>query len=283
VEVIVVDNGSRGHQTRDVTLAAGVEYVRESRPGLDIARNTGFTTARSEIVAFTDDDTELHPCWLERLVGAFDAEEILAVTGLVLPAELDTQAQWMFEESWGFGRGYARRDFGPAFYQATRSQGTPTWEFGAGANMAFRRSAMDAVGLFDERLGAGAAGCSDDSEYWYRIVSAGWTCRYEPSAVVFHHHRADAVRLRSQIFQYMRGHVVALLVQFEKTGDVGNLRRAFVTLPRYYALRAAARLRGRRSPGDELLGTEVLGAVSGVFYYLWSRVMRRTRGEPRTC
>jgi hypothetical protein len=81
----------------------------------------------------------------------------------------------------------------------------------------------------------------------------------------------------------MRGHVVALLIQFEKTGDVGNLRRAFVTLPKYYGLRAVARLRGRRVPGDQLLGTEVVGAVSGVFYYLWSRSFRRTRRMPPRC
>ena len=280
-EVIVVDNASRSAETREVASSAGARYLREDRPGLDFARNTGLVSAGSDIVAFTDDDTELHPRWLERLTAAFDDEQILAVTGLVLPAELDTEAQWMFEESWGFGRGYARRDFGPDFYRSTRARGTPTWEFGAGANMAFRRSVVDAVGLFDERLGAGAAGCSDDSEYWYRIVSGGWTCRYEPSAVVFHHHRPDDARLRDQIFQYMRGHVAALLIQFERTGDPGNLRRAFVTLPRYYALRALARLRGRRISGDQLLGTEVLGAVSGVIYYLRSRLTPRGRIRPR--
>ncbi|MGY1827724.1 MULTISPECIES: glycosyltransferase family 2 protein [unclassified Blastococcus] len=277
-EVIVVDNASTGPRTREVAVAAGVHYVREDRPGLDIARNTGLLAARSDLIAYTDDDTELHPRWLERLVAAFeDDEEVLAVTGLVLPAELDTEAQWIFESRWGFGRGFMRIDFGPDFYRAKRPYGCPAWEIGAGANMAFRRSVVDEVGLFDERLDVGAAGCSGDSEYWYRILAAGRTCRYEPSAVVFHHHRAGMAGLRSQIFHYMRGHVTALLVQYERTGDLGNLRRAFLSLPSYYLRRSVRRVTRGREPGDRVFGREVSGALAGVVFYLRNR---RTRTRP---
>ncbi|WP_448614610.1 glycosyltransferase family 2 protein [Modestobacter sp. URMC 112] len=275
-EVIVVDNASRGDETREVAGRAGVRYVREDRPGLDVARNTGLLAARSEIVAYTDDDTELHPGWLEHLAGAFDRDDVLAVTGLVLPASLDTEAQWTFETEWGFGRGFTRTDFGPDFYRRTRSRGTPAWKIGAGANMAFRRTVVDEVGLFDERLDVGAAGCSGDSEYWYRILAAGWTCRYEPSAVVFHHHRRQVDGLRRQIFHYMRGHVAALLVQYERTGDVGNLFRVFIWLPLSYGRKLLGRLLGRR-PAGSTLDQEVLGSIAGVGYYLWTRAARRPR------
>ena len=275
-EVIVVDNASRGDETRAVAMRAGVQYVREDRPGLDIARNTGLLAARSEVVAYTDDDTELHPRWLEQLVTAFDRDDVLAVTGLVLPARLDTEAQWLFETRWGFGRGFSRIDFGPEFYRRTRARGTPSWEVGAGANMAFRRSVIDTVGLFDERLDVGAAGCSGDSEYWYRILAAGRTCRYEPSAVVYHHHRRELDGLRSQIFHYMRGHVAALLVQYERTGDLGNLVRLFLVLPGSFARKLMGRALGRRATGPTL-DREILGAVAGVGYYLWARYVRRLR------
>ena len=106
-QVVVVDNASCDDgRTRAVALAAGVDYVREDRPGLDIARNRGVRAATGDIVAFTDDDVRLHPRWLERLTAAFDADRIMAVTGLVLPAELETPAQIHFEKYWGFGRGY---------------------------------------------------------------------------------------------------------------------------------------------------------------------------------
>lgn len=279
-EVIVVDNASLGSETRRVALAAGARYVREDRPGLDIARNTGLRSAASDVVAYTDDDTELHPRWLERLVAAFDREDVMAVTGLVLPATLDTEARWLFEEQWGFGRGFLRTDFGPEWYLATRTTGSPTWEFGAGANMAFRRSVADTVGFFDQRLDVGAAGCSGDSEYWYRILAAGGTCRYEPSAVLFHHHRSDLDGLRDQIFHYMRGHVAALLVQYERTGDVGNLRRLTSLLPVWFWKRFLTRVRRGRRPDNRLLGTEVLGAVAGVLYYGSARWLRRIPRDP---
>jgi hypothetical protein len=69
---------------------------------------------------------------------------------------------------------------------------------------------------------------------WYRMLAAGWECRYEPSAVVFHRHRPSWNGLERQIVAYMRGHVAALLVQFVRTRDLGNLRRTFVTLPHVY-------------------------------------------------
>ena len=266
-QIVVVDNAPRDDLTRNVALAAGADYVREDRPGLDIARNAGAKRAVGEIVAYTDDDVHLHPRWLERLVRAFDRPEIAAVTGLVLPAELETAAQRHFETHWSFGRGYRSIDFGPAFFAVDRAGGCPAWEIGAGASMAFRREIFTKLGYFDERLDVGAAGCSGDSEYWHRILSHGWACRYDPSAVAFHFHRRDFAGLSSQIFHYMRGHSAALMVQYERSGNFGNLRRALLTMPRWYAARLARRLmRGAHDP-DRFLFREISGYASGLLFY----------------
>jgi glycosyltransferase involved in cell wall biosynthesis len=267
-QVVVVDNASRDSRTERAATMAGVDYVREDRTGLDIARNTGAVNATSQIIAYTDDDVRLHPRWLERLVSAFDTEEVMAVTGLVLPAELETRAQLIFEQQWGFGRGFSRIDFDSAFFERNRDYGCPVWQIGAGASMAFRRRAFEEVGYFDERLDVGAAGCSGDSEYWYRLLAAGWTCRYEPSAVAFHFHRRDYESLARQIFAYMRGHTAALLVQFERHGHQGNLRRIFRTLPRWYAGRAIHRFWHGIDDTNCLLSQEVRGALAGIIYYL---------------
>jgi glycosyltransferase involved in cell wall biosynthesis len=267
-QILVVDNGSQGDETWQAAVAAGVDYVRETRTGLDIARNTGALRANGDIIAYTDDDVELHPRWLERLVGAFDDDHVWAVTGLVLPAELETEAQCIFEGHWGFARGFARRDHGSTFYRANRSRGCPVWEIGAGANMAFRRWIFDGVGLFDERLDVGAAGCSGDSEFWYRILYNGGTCRYEPSAVVFHYHRRDYDALARQIRAYMSGHAAALLVQYERTRDFGNLRRLLWSLPRRYAGQFKRRLLYGPDYTTCLLKEEVVGCLAGVLYYL---------------
>ena len=273
-EIIVVDNASKGSQTRDVALAAGVIYVREDRPGLDVARNRGAERAAAEIVAYTDDDVVLHPCWLEALLSAFDAPSVGAVTGLVLPAELATEAQRHFETFWSFGQGYEPRIFRAADFAAMRNEVFPAWKIGAGASMAFRREVFAQAGLFDERLDVGQAGCSGDSEYWYRLLAHGYDCRYEPASVAFHYHRRTMEGLAGQTRSYMRGHAAALLVQHERTGIEANLKLALMWKPRWYLRRIAKWLLGRRAVEDRFLWQEVAGYLSGLLFYLRSR-----RGE----
>jgi GT2 family glycosyltransferase len=265
-EIVVVDNASVGDATRQVANDAGVTYVREDRPGLDYARNTGAARAVGEIVAYTDDDVRLHPRWLEQLVAAFDAPQIGAVTGLVLPAELATEAQLHFETFWSFGRGYSRRDYTSEAFHAA-SEVFPAWEIGAGASMAFRREVFERAGAFDERLDVGRAGCSGDSEFWYRLLSLGYTCRYEPTSVAFHYHRRTMAGLASQLFHYMRGHAAALLVQHERTGRRSNLRRALFGIPARYLRRAMTPMQ----PRDRFLKEEVAGLVAGIAFYLRAR------------
>ncbi len=276
-EVIVVDNASRDGRTREVAELLGAIYVREDRPGLDIARNTGARRATSEIIAYTDDDVVLHPDWLARLVMAFDEPGIGAVTGLVLPAELATEAQRHFEAYWSFGQGYERKDFRASSFAESKSVVFPAWKVGAGASMAFRKAVFARAGWFDERLDVGQAGCSGDSEYWYRLQAHGFDCRYEPSAVAFHYHRRTMEGLESQIFHYMRGHVAALLVQYERTGIRANLQRAFVGMPRWYLQRVFRRMRGHRDPRDLFLKQEIRGHLSGIsFYYRQPRPVLTT-------
>ncbi|HEU4564922.1 MAG TPA: glycosyltransferase [Gemmatimonadaceae bacterium] len=281
-EVVVVDNAPASGETRRVVDRwPRARYVAEPRPGLSAARNAGIRASTGEIVAFTDDDVVVHPTWVARVRRAFADPALLAMTGLVLPGALDTEAQVIFEqELGGFGQGFRAIDYGPEFYRQMRRRGVPVWRVGAGANMAFRRRAFALVGEFDERLGAGAAGCSEDSEMWYRLLAAGERCRYEPTAVVHHHHRADPAALGHQMRQYMRGHVAALLVQYERTRDSGNLIRLLAQLPRYYAglvLRGVARGFGRR---HRYLWSEIAGSAAGVGYYLRHRRAAPARQHP---
>jgi GT2 family glycosyltransferase len=279
--VLVVDNEPRDPAVRDlIATRPGVTYLAEPRPGLAIARNTGWRNARTPLVAYTDDDVVVHRRWLGALAAGFDSAEVVAVTGLVLPMSLETEAQQIFEKHWSFNKGFAPRDFGPDFFAATRAHGAPAWEIGAGASMAIRRDFLAASGGFDERLGAGAAGCSEDSEIWYRVLAEGRTCRYLPSAVCFHEHRRETSALHSQLRAYLRGHVAALLVQYERYGEPGNLRRVLLTLPVYYAALAGRRLLGR---GDRTrtatIGPEMLGVLGGLTFCLrdpaWRAAVRR--------
>jgi hypothetical protein len=57
-ELLVVDNCPSTDATCNLVAAyEGIRYVREDRPGLNVARNRALREAVNEIVAFTDDDT----------------------------------------------------------------------------------------------------------------------------------------------------------------------------------------------------------------------------------
>lgn len=268
-EVLVVDNAPRSDVTRQlVAQRPGVRYVLEPQPGLSHARNTGISHSRGDIVAFTDDDVTVHPDWLAQLRWGFADPTALVVTGLVLVSELESESQWLFEKYWSFNRGYRCKVFDRAFFEQTRSQGVPVTWIGAGANMACRRTAFDQLGGFDQRLGAGASGCSEDSEFWYRVLASGGSCVYQPTAIVYHAHRADLPSLNRQINAYMRGYVTASLIQARQHRHWSNLYPLLVNLPKYYLRRLLVGLAIGFGPADTTLTAEVRGYLSGFGFYL---------------
>ena len=282
-EIVVVDNAPSSDATRDlVKQMPAIKYILEPKPGLDVARNAGIANSSGDIIAFTDDDVKIHPQWLSKLRLNFQDPEVMAMTGLVLPAELETESQLIFETFWSFNRGYLPVIYDRNYFERFKPFGVPVWNIGAGANMAFRREAFAKIGYFDERLDMGAAGCSGDSEIWYRVLAEGWICRYDPTAIVYHYHRQDIDSLKKQIYNYMRGHVTALLIQFEKYQHWGNLRRLFFSLPKLYVkLLLRGLVKGFKTK-DITLKLEILGCISGVQFYLQHRPSKIKQPYPVT-
>jgi glycosyltransferase involved in cell wall biosynthesis len=266
-EIIVVDNASTTAETREVAAQfENVIYVREGRAGLDLARNRGAMTATSEIVAFTDDDTIPDPFWVYRVSETFKKTSVAGMTGLVIAASLETEAEVIFEKFWPFNRGYIPKTYDHHFFNATLKTGPPVWEIGAGANMAFRKAIFEEVGYFDARLDVGAAGCSGDSELWYRILANGYTIQYNPGAVVQHSHRNSMHDLKKQLYCYMRGFTVAILIQYQRFGHSGNLQHLLKVVPLYYL--SLIRKGFPRYPFQyQTLFSEMKGIISGLFYY----------------
>ena len=264
-EILIVDNAPSSTATRElVSQFPNMRYILESRGGLSIARNTGLRAATGSLIAFTDDDVEVYPNWLDGLYTAFNQPNVMAATGLIIPARLETEAEMVFQQgSTGFGWGYRALTFDRHFFFSMKSVGVPVWRIGAGANMAFRRQIFAEVGEFDERLGAGASGCSEDSELWYRILAAGWNCRYEPTAVVAHYHRADYKSLNQQMYAYMKGHMTALWIQAFKHRHWGNVRRILIALPRYYFRRFAQAVLHKFKGRHRTTMAEIRGCLVG--------------------
>jgi GT2 family glycosyltransferase len=204
LELLVVDNAPRSEATRElVGRYPQVRYVREPRPGLDWARNRALAEAGGEIVAYTDDDVVVDRGWVAALARVFaENAEVMAVTGLVAPYELETEAQLLFEQYGGFGRGFERQWYcldPEDRRQAVRYYGW-SGKFGTGANMAFRRSIFERIGPFDPALDVGTVtNGGGDIEMFFRLAREGHTLVYEPQALVWHRHRRDYASLRTQI------------------------------------------------------------------------------------
>jgi glycosyltransferase involved in cell wall biosynthesis len=274
-EIIVVDNAPTDDSTKIVTEQfLNVIYCREVRPGLDIARNTGAKKAKSSIVAYTDDDVQVHQTWTYKVWEAFSDKNIQAITGLVISTSLDTESQQIFEKYWGFNKGYQDILFKKDF--VNNGFAPRVWEIGAGANMAFRRSVLEEVDFFDERLDVGAAGCSGDSEIWYRILAAGHIIQYDPRVVVFHEHRKEMSALHKQVFNYMRGHAASVLIQDVQNKNEGYKKYLYYSLPKYY-IHLLRQGFPNYSFRYQTLFSEIKGLISGIRFY--NRNRKRPSGR----
>jgi glycosyltransferase involved in cell wall biosynthesis len=217
-EIIVVDNASTTDETAGVAARHGATLVRESRPGLDWARNRGIEVARHDIIAFTDDDARPDAGWLAALARRFADPEVQGVTGLVTPLELETRAQLLFEEVYGgMGKGFLpQRIQGRQLDAAARLS---TYRVGVGANMAFRRQAIEELGGFDTALDVGTPSHGGgDLDMFDRMLAAGYVLAYEPRALVRHRHRREMGALRRQLRDDGRAFGVYLLKRWQ-TGD----------------------------------------------------------------
>jgi GT2 family glycosyltransferase len=198
-EIIVVDNSPATDAARDVCRQYPVSYVLEPLPGQARARNRGIASATGDVVAFTDDDCVVDRGWLSGIARELADQRVMAVTGVVCPIELETPAQYLFEEHGGFRRGFRRRVLDGVRVDPSTSAGLA----GAGASMAFRRRVFDEVGLFSEWLGPGTpARAADDNDLLCRVLAAGYRIVYDPSQLVWHRHRSDPQGLRQVLLDY---------------------------------------------------------------------------------
>lgn len=179
-ELIVVDNGSTD-ATADIVRSfqtdhpGRIHYVFEPRPGLSRGRNAALQASSGSILVFSDDDCYPEPDFLQRIDAVFLAEpDISYLSGRIelfdpndAPETIKTSTR-------------------PEYFDSHRYIGSGKV---VGANMAFRRTVFEAVGLFDPLLGAGTSlSSAEDQEMTMRASMNGFRGKYCPEAVVYHHH-----------------------------------------------------------------------------------------------
>jgi GT2 family glycosyltransferase len=284
-DVVVVDNAPATDQTERLIADKypEVRYVREDQPGLAAAHNCGLRAAMGSILAFTDDDVRVDRQWLTETVRAFQAgPDVACVTGLILPAELQTRAQIMLEAHGQFGKGYRQR----IFDLKQNRPADPLFPFtagqlGSGANMSFNTEMLRAMGGFDQATGTGTvARGGDDLAAFFAVIAAGHSLVYQPAAMVWHRHRRDLESLSNQAYGYGVG--LGAYLASALTSHPSTLGRAIYRAPAAlsYAFRPdsprSAHLKNEDEWPRELSRLERRGLAYGPVAYARSRW--RTRG-----
>lgn len=268
-DILVIDNAPATDATRVVVERfPTVRYLLEPRPGLDYARNTAMETVTAEIVAFTDDDAVPDRLWLRTLLRNFEDPMVMAAGGLTMALELDTEAQIHFQRMGGFGRGFKR-----IVHDGVSTDPFESWKAGAGVNIAVRRSAAEAIGLFDLALGAGTrAMAGDETDLFRRLLAAGYRIAYDPQALNWHRHRRTMDELQRQIYGYECGSFAiltkALLFEANPRALAHMARWMRANLP----VLARSFRRSRRGPLPFNVSlTQARGALIGPVRYLQAR------------
>ncbi len=266
-EVVVVDNNSSDHTravAEDVQRICGrVRYEFEAEQGLSHARNRGIASARGEIILFTDDDVLPEKDWLQLTLSGMTQYAADACGGYIAPIWEIPPPEWLTERFYGF---LAVRTERNDDYLVTSPAQAPF-----GANMAFRRSVFDKVGLFDTSRGrkGNVLASGEDGEMFERILGAGLKAVFLGQSRV--HHKVESFRLTKRYFRKWRFQTSRNIAQ--SRGLAGE--RRLLNIPIYVFpqfLRALGRMLWGHltQPRDEAFNREIivchfLGLMHGLF------------------
>lgn len=182
-EVVVVDNASSDRTSEIVKARPGVKYVYEAVTGLSVARNRGAKEAKSEILAYLDDDAVASPSWLSALYDAYQSNEKLAIAGgkvtLIWP-DGTTPPQWL---SPGLSGCLGAYDLGDSIVYIKQAGMTPR-----GLNYSLRRTFLEQIEGFDVNLGRVGKNLLSNEELQMteRALKLDWQVAYLPDALVAH-------------------------------------------------------------------------------------------------
>jgi GT2 family glycosyltransferase len=193
-QVIVGDNNSQDETWRLLQSVANsfsppLTLLKVQNPGKSAVMNEASRAAHGDVLAFLDDDVVVQPNWLCAVQQFFQEKEYQAAQGVIRirpPRTENLEIHTLINRY----RTIPNIDFGPDIKQSHSLDG---------ANFAVSRFALNQVGPFDERLGPGASGTSEDVDFARRLRREGFRIGYMREAVVYH--SVDPIRLTEDYFR----------------------------------------------------------------------------------
>lgn len=254
-EAVLLDNASTD-DTADILKAAcarndRLRYAYEAQLGLGAARDSGWRQCEGDIVALSDDDCYFDPDYVDNLVKVFEEHPQVGVVGgrilLFDPDDAPLTIDLREEPD----------DIAP--YSILRTGALH------GANLAFRKVALEKAGGFDRRLGAGTPFPAEDIDAAAAVVWSGFAGRYDPRPIVHHHHGRKTEDMAAQFQRYDRGRG-AYYAKYVVRADT---RRVYLA---DWRERCGPLLRMRR---PHVAAAEMMGALGFVFRHegLWRKLV----------
>jgi len=197
-EVIVIDNGS-GINIPDYPWVKSI--LNDSNLGFAVASNQGARMATAETILFLNSDTVVPKAGLMRLLESLNQSRTIAAAGpytnncghfqRITPTYLDEDGINLFADSF-----------------AARATDDRDTDMLVGFCLAVRKSALDEIGLFDERFGLGTF---EDNDLSYRLRRAGY--RLVISRRSYIHHEGSKTMRRLAVTRSLKSFDLQALLE----------------------------------------------------------------------
>ncbi|NJN55612.1 MAG: glycosyltransferase [Anaerolineae bacterium] len=191
-ELIVVNDGGQESftaVTEQLKNRLPLHLLTVAHNGPAAARNAGAQRAQGEYLAFTDDDCQVTPDWLQAFAAGFADGRWQALGGQTVSPFLQNRAERAWQHLTDFLNLFMQDDAANALLLISN-------------NVAYRRATFAKLGGFNETFPLAAA---EDMELSYRLLAAGYRQSIWPEAKVWHYHHLSAWGHVRQQFRYGRG------------------------------------------------------------------------------
>ena len=263
-EIIVVDY-SKEHNYTELLLKnyPRIIHIKESNLSLSKARNSGIMMAKNSIVAFTDERVMVSKTWADEIRNSFLNKNVMAISGLVIPVEINSATQLFFNRKWAYNRGYSEQIFDYKYFTDHIENRVPFWGIAVRSNMAFRKSIFEKVSLFDEDMDNQII----DEIMVYTILSKGWECVYQPKIYVYEQAKINTKELKKQLYNHMKAQTFWLL-QTKKYNPI------YKNLPVHYFRRYKHYCKGGQLESISGIKAEIRGILAGTVANFLFRLKR---------
>ncbi|MFP5319119.1 MAG: glycosyltransferase family 2 protein [Acidimicrobiia bacterium] len=251
--VLVVDQGGAGPVVRGAGMPR-VSLLTDRGRGLSRARNLAWRAVETEWVVFLDDDCVPSPTWAEELHRTIESiRDADFIGAAVVPG------------STGDGLEGVHVAVSEPRRPGLRSgRWVRPWDIGLGACMAVRRSAIERLGGWDERLGAGSGAfpASEDMDFNYRLLRGGSAAYVSKTIQVEHRQWRPPEDLPRHLGGYMAAWAGFSMKHLRK-GDVAGGLWLWAWGPVDIARTLVGAVRRRSRLGLRVTAAKVTGLLTG--------------------